>query len=148
MLSLCIYITIDYRYRKGGLQVKIVFASTPGQEEEICGLVRYIYSTVFPLYFTDKEISEFEQLKVLHTPDDFNTLKDAFQVMASMQTVISILESPTLDEQYAILFNKNVSNLQEFGLFFPFEYEQFVEAKNMKNSMFSVYIKAANELLV
>lgn len=148
MLSLCIYITIEYRYRKGGLQVKIVFASTPGQEEEICGLVRYIYSSVFPLYFTDKEISEFEQLKVLHTPEDFNTLKDAFQVMASMQTVISILESPALDEQYAVLFNKNVTTLQEFGLFFPFEFEQFVEAKNMKNSMFSVYIKAANELLV
>ena len=148
MLFLCIYITIEYSYRKGGLQVKIVFASTPGQEEEIYGLVRYIYSTVFPLYFTDKEISEFERLKVLQTPDDFNTLKDAFQVMASMQTIISILESATLDEQYATLFNKNVTNLQEFGLFFPFEYEQFVDAKNMKNSVFSIYIKAANELLV
>jgi Family of unknown function (DUF5365) len=148
MISLCTYITIDYCYRKGGLQVKIVFASTPGQEEEICGLVRYIYSTVFPLYFTDKEIREFEQLKVLHTPDDFNTLKDAFQVMASMQTIISILESTTLDDQYEALFNKNVMNLQDFGLFFPFEYEQFVDAKNMKNSVFSIYIKAANELLV
>lgn len=148
MISLCIYITIDYCYRKGGLQVKIVFASTPGQEEEICGLVRYIYSTVFPLYFTDKEIREFEQLKVLHTPDDFNTLKDAFQVMASMQTIISILETTTLDDQYEALFNKNVMNLQDFGLFFPFEYEQFVDAKNMKNSVFSIYIKAANELLV
>lgn len=128
--------------------MKIVFASTPGQEEEICGLVRYIYSTVFPLYFTDKEISEFEQLKVLHTPEDFNTLRDAFQVMTSMQTVVSILESPILDEQYAGLFNKNVANLQDFGLFFPFEFEQFVEARNMKNSVFSIYIKAANELLV
>ncbi len=128
--------------------MKIVFASTPGQEEEICELVGYIYSNVFPLYFTDKEINEFEHLKVLHTPDDFNTLRDAFQVMTSLQTVISILESPTLDEQYAALFNKNVSTLQEFGLFFPFEFEQFVEAKNMKNSMFSIYTKAANELLV
>ena len=143
-----IYYDRYYCYRKGGLQVKIVFASTPGQEEEISGLVRYIYSTVFPLYFTDKEICEFDQLKVLHTPDDFNTLKDAFQVMASMQTVISILESPTLEEQYAALFNKNAATLQEFGLFFPFEFEQFVEAKNLKNSVFSIYIKAANELLI
>jgi hypothetical protein len=132
--------------------VKIVFASTPSQEEEIRGLVRYIYSTVFPLYFTDEEIKEFEQLKVLYTSvshfEDFSTLKDAFQVMTSIQTLISILESPTLYDHYETLFNKNVTNLQEFGLFFPFEFCQFVDAKNMKNSMFSVYTKAANELLV
>ncbi|WP_026574394.1 YhcU family protein [Bacillus sp. UNC438CL73TsuS30] len=132
--------------------MKIVFASTPSQEEEIYGLVGYIYSTVFPLYFSDDEIRSFEQLKVLHTSskqfEDFSTLKDAFQVMTSMQTIISILESPTLDDQYSSLFNKNVSNLQEFGLFFPFEYDQFVEAKNMKNSIFSIYTKAANELII
>lgn len=132
--------------------MKIVFASTPSQEEEINGLVRYIYSIVFPLYFTDDEISEFEDLKVLHTSvqhfEDFSTLKDAFQVMASMQTIISILESAVLHDQYSSLFEKNVSNLQEFGLFFPFDFDQFVEAKNMKNSMFSVYTKAANELLI
>lgn len=128
--------------------MKIVFASTPSQEEEICGLVRYIYSTVFPLYFSDEEIREFEQLKVLKTPEDFNTLKDAFQVMTSMQTIISILESPALYEHYESIFNKNVANLQEFGLFFPFEFEQFVVAKNLKNGIFSIYTKAANELLV
>ncbi|MCM2533795.1 YhcU family protein [Neobacillus pocheonensis] len=132
--------------------MKIVFASTPSQEEEINGLVRYIYSIVFPLYFTDDEISEFEDLKVLDTSvqhfEDFSTLKDAFQVMASMQTIISILESAVLHDHYSSLFEKNVSNLQEFGLFFPFDFDQFVEAKNMKNSMFSVYTKAANELLI
>ncbi|MDQ0198044.1 YhcU family protein [Neobacillus ginsengisoli] len=132
--------------------MKIVFASTPSQEEEINGLVRYIYSNVFPLYFTDDEISEFEEFKVLHTSvkhfEDFSTLKDAFQVMASLQTLISILESSTLHDHYSSLYDKNVSNLQEFGLFFPFEFDQFVEAKSLKNSMFSVYIKAANELLI
>jgi hypothetical protein len=137
---------------KVGYKVKIVFASTPSQEEEINGLVRYIYTNVFPLYFTDDEISEFEELKVLHTTvkhfEDFSTLKDAFQVMASMQTLISILESTTLYDHYSPLFDKNVSNLQEFGLFFPFEFDQFVEAKSMKNSMFSMYTKAANELLI
>jgi Family of unknown function (DUF5365) len=137
---------------KVGYKVKIVFASTPSQEEEINGLVRYIYTNVFPLYFTDDEISEFEELKVLHTTvkhfEDFSTLKDAFQVMASMQTLISILESTTLYDHYSSLFDKNVSNLQEFGLFFPFEFDQFVEAKSMKNSMFSMYTKAANELLI
>lgn len=132
--------------------MKIVFASTPSQQEEINGLVRYIYSNVFPLYFTDDEIYQFEQLKVLHTSkqqfEDFGTLKDAFQVMASIQTLISILECSSLDEQYSTLFSKNVSTLQEFGLFFPFEFEQFVEAKRLKSNVFSIYTKAANELII
>ncbi|WP_342430067.1 YhcU family protein [Neobacillus sp. FSL H8-0543] len=128
--------------------MKIVFASTPSQEEEICVLVRYIYSKVFPLYFIDEEINEFEQLKVLHFTEDFNTLKDAFQVMASLQTLISILESPTLYDHYAALFNKNVTLLEEFGLSFPFEFQQFIEAKHLKCSMLSIYTKADNELLV
>jgi hypothetical protein len=137
---------------KVGLIVKIVYASTPSQEEEICELVRYIYSNIFPLYFTDDEIHQFERLKVLHTSkkhfEEIGTLKDAFQVMASIQTLISILESPQLDEQYAPIFNKNVANLHEFGLYFPFEFDQFIEAKNMKNPMLSIYTKADNELLI
>jgi hypothetical protein len=131
-----------------GLQLKIVFASTPSQEEEICELVRYIYSKVFPLYYSDEEINEFKQLRVLHFTEDFNTLKDAFQVMASLQTLISILESPTLFDYYAALFNKNVLLLEEYGLSFPFEFQQFIDAKDLKCSILSIYTKADNELLV
>lgn len=132
--------------------MKIVFASTPSQEEEISGFVRYIYSNVFPLYFTEDEINEFEQLKVLDIMENqvevFGTLKDAFQVMTCMQTLISIIESSDLDDQFSILFSKNVSHLQELGLFFPFEYEQFVVAKRMNNHLLSINTKAANELLI
>ena len=128
--------------------MKIVFASIPSQEEEINGLVRYVYSNIFPLYFRDEEICEFEQLKVLRTPEDFNTLKDAFQVMTCIQTIISILESSQLDEQYEAVFNKNVATLQEFGLFFPFEFQQFVDAKRLKNTMLSIFTKADNELII
>ncbi|WP_066316586.1 YhcU family protein [Bacillus sp. FJAT-29814] len=132
--------------------MKIVFASTPGQEEEICELVRYIYSNIFPLYFSDDDIDQFQQLEILHTSEqqlqEFGTLRDAFQVMASIQTLISILESPLLDDQYEALFNKNVATLEEFGLVFPFAYAQFVEAKNMKNTILSMYTKADNELLI
>ncbi|MEH7072496.1 YhcU family protein [Neobacillus drentensis] len=128
--------------------MKIVFASTPSQEEEINGLVRYIYSNIFPVYFTDEEICEFENLKVLHASEDFNTLKDAFQVMTSIQTLISILEAAELDIQYSLLFDKNVETLNEFGLFFPFNYEHFEQAKGLRPSMLSIYAKADNELLV
>jgi hypothetical protein len=147
-----LYNTTEKCDGKGGLQVKIVFASTPSQQEEINGLVRYIYENVFPLYFTDEEIDEYERLKVLQTSDrnfeDYSTLKDAFYVMTSLQTLISILESASLDESYSTLFKKNAANLQEFGLFFPFEFEQFTVAKSLKTGLFSVYTKAANELLV
>ncbi|MEH7417712.1 YhcU family protein [Neobacillus drentensis] len=128
--------------------MKIVFASTPSQEEEINELVRYIYSNIFPQYFSDEEISQFEELKVLDTSLDFNTLKDAFQVMTSIQTVISILESSQLDEQYEMVFNRNVATLKEFGLFFPFDFEQFYEGKSLKGSMLSIYTKADNELII
>lgn len=143
-----VYITTEKSDGKGGLYVKIVFASTPSQGEEITGLVRYIYSNIFPQYFSDGEINQFEELKVLHTSEDFNTLKDAFQVMASIQTIISILEFSTLDEQYAALFNKNAAMLNKFALFFPFEYEQFSDAKCLKTSMLSIYSKADNELII
>ena len=128
--------------------MKIVFASTPSQEQEINELVRYVYSNIFPLYFSDEEISQFEELKVLDTSLDFNTLKDAFQVMTSIQTVISILESTPLDEQYEVVFNRNVATLEEFGMFFPFDFEQFMEGKSLKSSMLSIYTKADNELII
>jgi len=128
--------------------VKIVFASTPSQEEEINELVRYIYSNIFPLYFSDEEICQFEQLGVLHPTEDFSTLKDAFQVMTCIQTLISILESSPLDEQYAALYNKNVATLEEFGLSFPFDFEKFLSVKSMRHSMLSIYTKADNELII
>jgi hypothetical protein len=83
-----------------------------------------------------------------HYLNDINTLNEGFQVMTSLQTIISILELPELDDRYSVKFNKNVLNLRKYELFFPFEFEQFIEAKNKKNSFFSVYKKAANELLV
>ncbi|XJZ28005.1 YhcU family protein [Bacillota bacterium Lsc_1132] len=133
--------------------MKIVFASTPGQEEEISELVKYMYSNVFPTYFTDQEIREFEQLKVLDTTrkhfDDFSTLKDAFQVMVSLQTIISILESAVLKAEQTRLFEKNSKTLQKYGLFFPFNLQRFIEAKNAKKlGRLSVYTKAANEMLI
>jgi hypothetical protein len=132
--------------------VKIVWASTPSQEQEICELVGYLYSNVFPQYFSDHEIKRFEKLKVLYTSqkkfEEIGTLKDAFEVMTSIQTVISILELPYLDKRYSALFNKNAATLNSFGLYFPFEFEQFETAKNINKMTLSIYSKADNELLI
>lgn len=130
--------------------MRIVFASTPSQEEEISEQVRYIYTSIFPLYYVDNEIEYFERLKVLNPThfEDFSTLKDAFHVMTCLQTIISILEQPFLEDDYEDLFNKNVDYLQSYGLFFPFQFEQFKEAKNLKKCVLSVYAKADNEMLI
>lgn len=132
--------------------MKVVFASTPEQENKIMELVDSIYSKVFPRYFPDEDIKEFERLQVLHTTtrhfEYFGTLKEAYQVIVSLQTIISILESNNLEEKYEFIFDKNVRTLQEYGLFFPFEYSHFCSGRMMRNEMLSVYTKAANELLI
>lgn len=132
--------------------MKIVFASTPDQEEMIKELVKSFYQDIFPLYYSDEDIIEFERLEVLHTStrhfEYFGTLKEAYQVITSLQTLISILEANELQPKYKALFQTNAAILKEYGLFFPFDFEQFLEAKDFKEEELSVYSKPANELLV
>ncbi|PLR97856.1 YhcU family protein [Bacillus sp. T33-2] len=131
--------------------MKVVFASTPGQEAKIRELTRYFYSDVFPVFFNDQDIAEFEQLMVLHTTrehfDSFNTLGEAFRVITSLQTLISILESGKISEQYETVFKKNVCTLKSYGIYFPFTFRQFLQAKTAHHPYLSVYSKAANSLL-
>lgn len=142
----------DYKDYKGGLSVKVVFASTPDQELKIQELIGKFYSNVFPLYFSDDDIREFEQQKILHTStrhfEYFGTLKEAYQVIAGLQTLMAILESRPISGKYETIFFKNVQILQEFGLSFPFDYSHFCGERMPRNDLFSVYAKAANELLV
>ena len=129
-----------------------MFASTPDQEEMIEDLVKTFYQEIFPLYFSDEDIMEFERLKVLHTTtrhyEYFGTLKEAYQVITSLQTLISILESSNPQPNHEVLFENNVQTLKEFGLYFPFSYQQFTEGKHDKHEVISAYTKAANQLLV
>lgn len=139
--------------KKGGFNVKVVFASTPDQEEKILELTQYFYSNVFPDYFTDKDIVEFERMNVLHISqtqfEEFSTLGEAFHVIASLQTLISILEYSNLEEEkYQAVFKKNVNKLEEYGISFPFDYKQFLDAKEIKTEHLSTYTKAANHILI
>ncbi|MBT2690709.1 YhcU family protein [Bacillus sp. ISL-47] len=132
--------------------MKVVFASTPDQEQKIMELIEKFYSNVFPLYFTDDDIREFEQQKILHTStrhfEYFGTLKEAYQVISGLQTLMAILESPRQEDKYEAIFVKNVQILKEFGLSFPFDYSHFCSERMPRNGLFSVYAKAANEILV
>ena len=132
--------------------MKVVFASTPCQEEEIKKLINQVYSEIFPIYFSDKEIQEYEKCKVLYMStnhfEQFGTLKEAYQVIASLQTLITILKNERFDDQYIEIFYKNVSILEEYDLYFPFEYEQFSESKIRGNERLSMFTSAANEILI
>ncbi|WP_404331091.1 DUF5365 family protein [Mesobacillus maritimus] len=132
--------------------MKIVFASTPGQLEKVEELAQYFYSSILPLYFADEDIKEFEKHKVLFTTkeqlENFNTLGDAFRVITSLQTIISILESQDLSDKYSPVFEKNAKTLREFEIYFPFQFSEFVEALRVDNDYISIYSKAANHYLV
>ncbi|WP_442599000.1 YhcU family protein [Neobacillus sp. D3-1R] len=132
--------------------MKVVFASTPEQEEKIKELIEQFYTDVFPLYFSDEEIKEFKRLQVLHTSEetfhDLGTLKDAYQVITSLQTLCHILEGNHLNSKYDLLFDKNAETLNEFGLSFPFRFENFAFSKNIKAENLSMYSRPDNEMLV
>jgi hypothetical protein len=135
-----------------GFRVKVVYASTPEQVEKIQELIQRFYTDVFPLYFTDEEINEFKRLNILHTSessfDYFGTLKDAYLVITSLQTLFHILEGSHFNHHYEPLFYKNVETLNEFGLSFPFSFENFSFSKHMKVENLSVYSRADNQMLI
>ncbi|WP_071459027.1 DUF5365 family protein [Bacillus massilinigeriensis] len=131
--------------------MKIVFASTPGQEKRIVELIRYFYSDVMPLYFNDSEIQRCREEKVLQITrehfETFSTLRDAFRVITSLQTLISILEKGCFSERYCTLYWKNVSILSDFGFNFPFDFKEFEESAPVSHDYISIYSKAANSIL-
>ncbi|MGV3466414.1 MAG: DUF5365 family protein [Heyndrickxia sp.] len=134
--------------------MKVVFASTQEQEEKIQELAEYMYTYIFPNYYEDDEIANFKKIKVLYTSkrhfEHFSTLKEAYQMITSLQTIISILEyklNNGSDTDYEEIFNHNVSILEEYDIFFPFYYCQFNAEVKSKLSL-SIYKKAANELLI
>ncbi len=131
--------------------MKILIASTPEQEEQIQELIEYMYCTVFPDYFTDGEIRQMDDLKVLHTHvhevEYVGTLKEAFQIISSLQTLIAIIETGCEEKVYREMFAHNAGILRGFGISFPFTFDQFSEGHDCDNHI-SLYAKPANQLLI
>jgi len=128
--------------------MKVAYASTPAQEEQINELIQTFYTSIFPDFFSDDEINKFSRLNVLRLTEEqaymLSTLKNSYQVIAALQTIISIVESADEIEQYQHLFEKNVEILDEFELFFPFRLDNF----SKKDKSLSIYAEAANEHLI
>ncbi|PKG25393.1 DUF5365 family protein [Niallia nealsonii] len=134
--------------------MKVVYASTPTQEEKINELIQLFYSTIFPYYFSDDDIRRFSRLGVLSPTDEqmeqIRTLKSSYQVIASLQTILSILENKENMDEYKQIFEKNVDILNDLQLFFPFSFENFKDRKEteMHGTAFSMYTEATNSYLV
>lgn len=134
--------------------MKVVLASTVVQEEKLHELISYMYTSVFPTFFTDQEIREYIDLNILHIPQAKDellfTLDGAFQAITSLEVIISILESMPKQNcrKYEFLFNHNVKKLEQAGLSFPFLFDNFFSYGKKKASSCSIYSEPANEYLI
>ncbi|MES1039756.1 DUF5365 family protein [Peribacillus simplex] len=137
--------------------MKTVFSSTEEQEQEIASLVTRFYESVFPKYFTENEILHFREIGVLEPNQSsvtyLATLRDAFQVMACLQVLMSILDKQEredfMEPESEELFQHNITLLNECGIFFPFYYDHFSSInQEANNEMQMMDIQVANQYLV
>jgi len=135
--------------------VKVVLASTEEQERYIEELIEQMYTEIFPMYFPDKKIEEFEQLSVLkpNQSTGYNgTLQEAFQIMSSLQALIAILENAQEaeknEEKYREMYEKNLQTLEQYGYKFPLSFDQFRSVLVREDDVFSRYIKPANKWII
>ncbi|WP_078381693.1 DUF5365 family protein [Sutcliffiella halmapala] len=137
--------------------MKVVYASTPEQEDHIGELVQHLLTNILPYYFTDKEIENLENQLSLHTGavhdtfTDYNgTLKEAFHIISCLQSIIAVIEV-TQDEEikheHREIFTRNVNMLRDFGFSFPFAIDQFKQ-KTQNHLVISRYMRPSNQYLV
>ncbi|PAQ14310.1 hypothetical protein CD798_11435 [Bacillaceae bacterium SAOS 7] len=131
----------------------IYMASTIEQEEKIIELVQQIKEQILPRFFSDEELEHMNEQGILHITDkhieSFHLLRDAFKVIASLQTIIAILEvrEPSqLSSCYEDMFQRNVETLKEFDIHFPYLLSQFHKKKDAMFNM--VYVTPVNKFLV
>ncbi|WP_246939061.1 DUF5365 family protein [Bacillus pinisoli] len=123
--------------------MKIVTASTPEQENYIEELVDYMYSEVFPNYFSDEYIEELKELHVLlpTNSDLYNgTLKEAFQLISGIQSLIAVIETirhEEVAEHHQEIFEKNTTIVEDYGYKFPFQIHHFAKPKEECISLYS-----------
>ncbi|KAB7704898.1 hypothetical protein F9802_15140 [Bacillus aerolatus] len=133
--------------------MKVLIASTMEQEEKITELIRQLKEEIFPRFFEMEELERMCEYGVLHLTEShfelFSTLRDAFQLIASLQTIISILETEepaSLPPHYQEMFERNTMILQEFDVSFPFFLSHFTNKKS--HVSYLAYATPANTFLI
>ncbi|KIL73003.1 DUF5365 family protein [Bacillus badius] len=116
--------------------MKVIIASTIEQEERIKELVGQLKEEIFPRFFEKEELQSMYNFGILQLTEyhfqRFDNLQDAFQVISSLQTIISILETDEpaeLPVHYQEMFERNTLILQEFDIDFPFFLSHFTHKK-------------------
>ncbi|MTH53454.1 hypothetical protein GKZ89_08490 [Bacillus mangrovi] len=133
--------------------MKIVQASTNEQEQYIEELVEELYYEVFPLYLSEEKISQLESESALKPSEEariYNgTLKEAFEIMSSLQTLIAVLKNRDQTEQqkYIGLYSRNLEILNSYGYHLPLELPDFFHESGLQRS-FNKYGRAANRYLI
>lgn len=133
--------------------MKVLIASTAEQEEKIKQLVRQLKEEILPCFFAEEELQNMYEFGVLQLTDShfrlFDTLHESFQVISSLQTIVSILETgepASLPSHYQEIFEKNTLILQEFDINFPFFLSQFTNKKS--DVSYLTYAVPANTYLI
>ncbi|QPA31486.1 DUF5365 family protein [Thermaerobacillus caldiproteolyticus] len=129
--------------------MRVVYAATKEQEEYISSLAHYFYSHIFPRYFDDEQIEEFQHLQILSFQGGeftYNgTMREAFHIISSLQSLITIIECIEENggyDEYRNLFERNVTLLSQYGIVFPFTLEQFSKKRPF---IFSKYAPREND---
>lgn len=131
--------------------MKVVYASTPEQQEKIHSLTEYFFTNIFPDYFSDQEIYKFKEWGFLEVDEAqlSDTLKESYQIISSLEILIDLIESDFLQEKhYQNMFETNVNILNQLGISFPFSYQQFLRKRKERLVEGSVFKKAANDWLI
>ncbi|MDS9998294.1 DUF5365 family protein [Bacillus atrophaeus] len=120
------------------IDVRIVNAATEEQESFINELTMELLDDVFPLFFSELDIQRYKKKGVLSLTNQYyqGTLKEAFQIMACLQMIHTILTKPyrQYDMKDQVLFDKNSTLLNECGMFFPFALSDFQTDANQDYS--------------
>ncbi|MBB6283861.1 YhcU family protein [Geobacillus subterraneus] len=123
--------------------MKIMYAVTPEQENYMHYLLNYFYTDIFPYYFDDEQIHQFEELGILsldHEHVTYNgTMKEAFQIISALQSLITVIEHIGEQgecEQYEWLFARNQNILARHGIAFPFQARQFTRKRALPCSIY------------
>ncbi|MEK4030988.1 DUF5365 family protein [Pseudobacillus sp. FSL P4-0506] len=118
--------------------MKVIIASTTEQEEKINELIWQLKEEVFPRFFEEEELRIMYEFGILELTDShfklFGTLQDAFQVISSLQTILSILETndpASLPSHYQEMFERNTAILEAFDISFPFFLSHFTNKRSL-----------------
>ncbi|MFS0783253.1 DUF5365 family protein [Bacillus sp. 1P06AnD] len=136
--------------------MKIAFASTVEQREEIECLLDTLRTFILPRFFTAEELSSYTDMGLLQFSEHTNlyndTLKEAYQLMTSLHIISQVINQVNVSSKEELhklnaLFERNASIVNEFGLFFPFKIEQFYSKEDSAQGILPLLSLPMNQIL-